>query len=170
MTVRDAIDDADAVAMGADAREARVAARQAAFQQLARLRLESSYRLARVILNDPAEAEDATHDAFVQAWQRWPSLRDPRRLEAWFDRILLNTCRNRLRSRRRRAVARSNGPSTVDSASHSARSRSSHRSWLHATAARRSRWRGGNAGPGRDSRSNPSRSRASSSPAESDRV
>jgi RNA polymerase sigma factor (sigma-70 family) len=32
------------------------------------------------------------------AWQKWSTLRDPSLFEHWFDRILVNTCRNRLRS------------------------------------------------------------------------
>ena len=36
------------------------------------------------------------HDAFVQAWRKWSTLRDPALFERWFDRILVNTCRNRL--------------------------------------------------------------------------
>src|SRR5204863_371007 len=59
---------------------------------------------ARPILRDPGEAQDATHDAFVQAWRKWDTLRDASRFEPWFDRILVNTCRNRLRSRRWQAT------------------------------------------------------------------
>jgi len=66
--------------------------------------LDKAYRLARAILRDPAEAQDATHDAFVQAWRKWETLRDQTRFEPWFDRILINTCRNRLRSTRRQAT------------------------------------------------------------------
>ena len=68
-----------------------------AFQGLADRHLDAAYRLARSILRDPTEAQDATHDAFVQAWRKWPALRDRDRLDAWFDRILLNICRDRLR-------------------------------------------------------------------------
>ena len=79
--------------------------RAAAFRTLADQHLDASYRLARAILRDPLEAEDATHDAFVQAWRSWSSLRDASRFEPWFDRILVNTCRNRLnRARRWRAT------------------------------------------------------------------
>jgi len=70
--------------------------RVAAFARLADDHLDAAYRLARAILRDPAEAQDATHDALLQAWRKWPTLRDPLRFEPWFDRILVNTCRNRL--------------------------------------------------------------------------
>jgi RNA polymerase sigma-70 factor (ECF subfamily) len=79
------------------------AARADAFRTLADRHLDASYRLAQVILGQRPEAEDATHDAFVTAWRKWSTLRDPALFEHWFDRILVNTCRNRLRhvSRRR---------------------------------------------------------------------
>ena len=78
--------------------------RDAAFVRLADKHLDQAYRLARAILRDAGEAQDATHDAFVQAWRKWETLRDPSRFEAWFDRILVNTCRNRLRAGRRQAT------------------------------------------------------------------
>jgi RNA polymerase sigma-70 factor (ECF subfamily) len=78
--------------------------RDAAFVRLADDHLDKAYRLARAILRDPAEAQDATHDAFVQAWRKWETLRDQSKFEPWFDRILVNTCRNRLRSTRRTAT------------------------------------------------------------------
>ena len=78
--------------------------RTVAFVRLADEHLDKAYRLARAILHDPADAQDATHDAFVQAWRKWDTLRDASRFEPWFDRILINTCRNRLRSRRFQAT------------------------------------------------------------------
>jgi RNA polymerase sigma-70 factor (ECF subfamily) len=72
-----------------------------AFRRLADQHLDGAYRLARAILRDPTDAEDATHDAFVEAWRNWSSLRDVSRFEPWFDRILVNTCRNRLQRGRR---------------------------------------------------------------------
>jgi RNA polymerase sigma-70 factor, ECF subfamily len=77
--------------------------RAEAFRRLAARHLEESYRLARAIVG-PADAEDVTHDAFVTAWQKWSSLRDPALFEHWFHRILVNTCRNRLRHVQRLAV------------------------------------------------------------------
>ena len=73
-----------------------------AFLRLADEHLDSAYRLARAILHDATDAQDATHDAFELAWRKWSTLRDPSRFEPWFDRILVNTCRDRLRSTRRR--------------------------------------------------------------------
>lgn len=71
--------------------------RDQAFLRLADSNLDAAYRLARAILRDPGEAQDATHDAFLQAWRKWSTLRDTGRFDQWFDRILINSCRNRLR-------------------------------------------------------------------------
>jgi RNA polymerase sigma-70 factor (ECF subfamily) len=78
--------------------------RAQAFLRLADDHLDAAYRLARAILRDSTDAQDATHDAFEQAWRKWSTLRDPARFEPWFDRILVNTCRDRLRAGRRQAV------------------------------------------------------------------
>ena len=78
--------------------------RAQAFLRLADHHLDAAYRLARAILRDSTDAQDATHDVFEQAWRKWSTLRDPSRFEPWFDRILVNTCRDRLRSSRRQAV------------------------------------------------------------------
>jgi RNA polymerase sigma-70 factor (ECF subfamily) len=64
-------------------------------------RLPEAYRLARAILLDDADAEDAVQQASFTAWQRQRSLRDPDRFEPWFERILVNQCRDQLRKRRR---------------------------------------------------------------------
>lgn len=79
--------------------------RAIAFRRLTATRLASFYRLSTVILGNRLEAEDATHDAAVRAWERWDSLRDPGRFDAWFQRILVNECRDRLRRRLRRPVS-----------------------------------------------------------------
>ena len=44
------------------------------------------------------------HDAFVKAWDRWSSLRDPTRFDAWFRRIVVNTCRDQLREAKHRRL------------------------------------------------------------------
>jgi RNA polymerase sigma-70 factor (ECF subfamily) len=78
-----------------------ISARADAFRMLADRHIDTSYRLAHAILGHRAEAEDATHDAFLVAWLNWTTLRDRSLFEHWFDRILINTCRNRLRQRAR---------------------------------------------------------------------
>ena len=66
--------------------------------------LDRAYRLAWAILGNDEEAQDATQDALTVAWRQRRSLRDPDNLEAWLGRILVNTCRDRLRSRARRPI------------------------------------------------------------------
>lgn len=71
------------------------------FAALVERQLDRSYRIARLILRNEAEAEDATHDAVEAAWRHWRKLKDPARFDAWFGRILVNGCRDRLRRRAR---------------------------------------------------------------------
>jgi RNA polymerase sigma-70 factor (ECF subfamily) len=75
-----------------------------AFEALSDRCLDDSYRLAAVILRDQAEAQDVVHDAVLLGWRKFSSLRDPSRFDAWFGRIVLNLCRDRLRVRRRSQV------------------------------------------------------------------
>jgi RNA polymerase sigma factor (sigma-70 family) len=74
------------------------------FARLVERQLDGSYRLAAVILGDALEAEEAVHDAAVAAWAGFRGLRDPERFDAWFGRILVNGCRDRLRRRKRTAI------------------------------------------------------------------
>lgn len=71
------------------------------FSNLTRGDVDRAYRLAWAILGNDDEARDATQDALTTAWQRRQSLRDADKLEAWLSRILINKCRDRLRSRAR---------------------------------------------------------------------
>jgi RNA polymerase sigma-70 factor (ECF subfamily) len=66
--------------------------------------LDAAYRLATVILGSGLEAEDAVAEAALDAWRSRGKLRDLERFDAWFGRILVNACRDRLRSRRRHPV------------------------------------------------------------------
>ena len=78
----------------------REAAGQAWFRTIGDPQLDRAYRLAGFLLSDSREAEDATQDALLRAWSQRRSLRDPERAQPWFDRILINVCRDRLRRRR----------------------------------------------------------------------
>jgi RNA polymerase sigma factor (sigma-70 family) len=74
------------------------------FAVLTRRQVDAAYRLAWAILQDDGDADDATQDAFTLAWRNRRSLRDPDRFDAWFGRILVNVCRERLRQRLRQKV------------------------------------------------------------------
>jgi RNA polymerase sigma-70 factor (ECF subfamily) len=52
-----------------------------------------------LLLGNAHEAEDAVQDALVTAWNGFDRLREPERFAGWFDRILVNGCRDRLRRR-----------------------------------------------------------------------
>ena len=71
--------------------------RRVAFERLTQNRIDRAYRLAAMLLDDAEEAQDAVHDAAVQAWRDWPKLRDASRFDAWFDAIVVHRCRDRLR-------------------------------------------------------------------------
>jgi RNA polymerase sigma factor (sigma-70 family) len=75
-----------------------------AFARLVEGQLDRAFRLATVILGNAIEAEDAVADATLSAWRARGRLREADRFEAWFSRILVNTCRDRLRARRRHPV------------------------------------------------------------------
>ena len=57
---------------------------------------------ARLILRDPELARDAVQNALVRAWRDLPGLRDPDRFDAWLHRLLVNSCLDEARRRRRR--------------------------------------------------------------------
>ena len=95
---RGATGDADAEAEAGAFRNFEV------FEVLSDRCLDSSYRLASVVLRDEAEAQDVVHGAVLVAWRRFGSLREVDRFDAWFGRIVLNLCRDRLRSRRRSRI------------------------------------------------------------------
>jgi RNA polymerase sigma-70 factor (ECF subfamily) len=82
----------------------RSAEREAAFGRLMTGELERVQRLASMVLGSAVDAEDAVHDAAIVAWRKFDSLHDPARFAVWFDRILVNVCRDRLRSASRSHV------------------------------------------------------------------
>jgi len=58
------------------------------------------YRLALSILDDPAEADEATQDALVAALSKLSSYRGQAKFTTWLYTITLNVCRGRLRKYR----------------------------------------------------------------------
>jgi len=72
-----------------------------AFDVLAGGAVDRLYAIARLILRDTELAEDATQEALVRAWRDLPSLRDAERFDAWLYRLIVRSCTDVARHRRR---------------------------------------------------------------------
>jgi RNA polymerase sigma-70 factor (ECF subfamily) len=77
------------------------AGRLDAFEELVRRHRLGTYRVALRMLGDASDAEDATQDAFVQAWRNLAGFRADAAFSTWMYRIVTNRCLNMLRARRR---------------------------------------------------------------------
>ena len=75
-----------------------------AFEVLAAAAADRLYAVARVLLHDTHQAEDAVQDALVHAWRNLPVLRDPDSWDAWLYRLIVNACTDHGRRRQRRSV------------------------------------------------------------------
>ena len=70
------------------------------FSRLLEPLLDPAFRLAAVMLNDRAAAEDAVQEASVKAWRKMRQLRgDAGSLRPWFLSIVANECRMARRTR-----------------------------------------------------------------------
>jgi RNA polymerase sigma-70 factor (ECF subfamily) len=72
-----------------------------AFEALAIAAGDRLYAIARLILRDAHQAEDAVQNTLVHAWRSLPSLRDSERFDAWLRRLLVNACADLGRHQRR---------------------------------------------------------------------
>ena len=73
-----------------------------AFETLMRQYNRQLYRVARSILRDDFEAEDALHEAYWKAYQALENFRSDCRLSTWLTRIVINESLGRLRRAKRR--------------------------------------------------------------------
>lgn len=89
-----------------------------AFAGLVDARLVPTFRTVLAILGNEADARDTTQAIFVQAWRHLPDLRDPSLFPAWFGRIVANSARSAMRSRRRRTVREISLAGLVDGGEH----------------------------------------------------
>jgi len=62
------------------------------------------FQIAYGVLGDAGEAEEIAQEAFLQAYRRLASLRDPAKFRAWVGRIALRLALNRRRARGRQLV------------------------------------------------------------------
>ena len=73
-------------------------------------------RLAALLLQQRSDAEDVVQDAFVRAYLRWDSLRDPESALPFLRSAVLNGARSKLRRRRVAARFRQTAAADSDSA------------------------------------------------------
>jgi RNA polymerase sigma-70 factor, ECF subfamily len=73
-----------------------------AFSDLVTAYQRQAMRLALYLLRDATDADEAVQDAFVKVFTHITAYREDLPFEAWFTRILANTCRDRKKARRRR--------------------------------------------------------------------
>jgi len=76
----------------------------AAFETLMRQHNTRLFRVARAILRDDSEAEDALQDAYLDAYRRLSSFRGDAQLGTWLTRIVINQSLMRLRRQKRERV------------------------------------------------------------------
>ena len=76
-----------------------------AFDRLAESVVDRLLRVARLILRDPALAEDAAQDALIRCWRDLPSLRDAAAFDAWLNRLLIRSVQEQFRASRRHRAA-----------------------------------------------------------------
>jgi RNA polymerase sigma-70 factor (ECF subfamily) len=74
----------------------------AAIEKLVRTYESRIFRLALSMLDDPAEADEATQETFITALRRLNTYRGEASFVTWLYAIGLNVCRGRLRKRRAR--------------------------------------------------------------------
>lgn len=87
----------------------------AAFESLMRANNSRLFRVARAILKDDAEAEDALQDAYLDAYRRIADFRGDAHLTTWLTRIVINHALMRIRRQRRdRSVVPFEAPGRVD--------------------------------------------------------
>ena len=75
-----------------------------AFELLMRRHNRTLYRIARAILRDDAEAEDAVQNAYLAAFRNIAAFRGGSRLATWLARIAINESYALLRKRKRAGV------------------------------------------------------------------
>ena len=79
-----------------------------AFEELVRRHRTRIYSVALRMLANPADAEDAAQDAFLQCWSALPRFRAESSFSTWLVQIVTNRCLNMLRSQRAEAFAERN--------------------------------------------------------------
>ena len=72
-----------------------------AIERLIQTYQQDVYRLALSILDDPADADDATQEVFLSALRALESFRGHASFKTWLFSIAINVCRSRLQRHKR---------------------------------------------------------------------
>lgn len=84
---------------------ARIAGRdQGAFEMLMRRHNGKLFRVARSIVKDDADAEDAVQEAYLEAYRHMGEFRGGAQLSTWLTRIVINQALMRVRKQKREHV------------------------------------------------------------------
>ena len=73
-----------------------------AFEQLYRDHVGRVYAVCLRMTGDPSEAEEATQEAFVRAWQKLETFRGTSAFSTWLHRLTVNVVLSGFRSKHRR--------------------------------------------------------------------
>src|SRR6202022_676475 len=76
--------------------------RRAGFAERVAANQRRVFQIAYGVLGNSADAEDVEQEAFLRAYQKFPSLREAEKFRAWVNRITFRLARNRQRGLRRR--------------------------------------------------------------------
>ena len=82
---------------------------EGAVREIIRRYNQRLYRLARGVLRDDSEAEDALQDAYLRAFSQLASFRGEAAFGTWLGRIVLNEALMRQRRRRIRCSKQNSG-------------------------------------------------------------
>jgi len=99
---READDAATIAAIKALHAQGRCTDAQDVYGPIVRRHQRRALRIAYRLLRDAADADEAVQDAFVKAYAHLPGFRSELAFQPWFTRILINSCLDRIKSRRRR--------------------------------------------------------------------
>ena len=72
-----------------------------AFDRLMQTQLQKMYRIAMTMLQNEEDAADAIQETVLKCWQKIGQVRNNDYFETWLVRILINQCKDILRSRRK---------------------------------------------------------------------
>jgi len=72
--------------------------RAKSFEELVGNYENTLYRTALAMMKNQADAEDAVQEVFLKVLSKWPEFTSAEHEKAWLLRVLINICKNKLRS------------------------------------------------------------------------